>query len=527
MDDESLGLPSGLEEELEGLEDELNTNFEKKVKDKLKKKEENISYRFNYVDFKNKICVNTVVSIDKETGEKHPTFVKWDGEKYEFCQSFKTVDGEVIKIPPINEAFYKDFYDDIVFPDTIIEDLVPTDVIDEKITEFLKAWNIHPEDYYVIARNYIKFTWIYERFYLRPYLLVYGDYGTGKSRWGRYITRLCQNGIIMEQVSAPTLARILQITNATIMLDELDKIDFMKDAEALNNILRNGYQAKGRYRVAEQEGKNFKPSSFLVDQPKIIVKRNMIRDDALASRTIPFKMTPRDKDLKDEMRSNDESWWYEQRNIEMTAILNLLLKWRWQNIFLQDNVLIVPNMMARFNDTLMPLLKMGSLEDKRIMIDYMRKQEKVAIDSASDDYRIQMVKFVHNLVEEERARSLLGTPASRIFITDILAQAKTVLGGDMSEFDFKRAWNPRYIKRALMDLGFEIDKYQNKSCIKAESLMDLMPRLKQKYNIVTDEAPPPEEKLDEVLADVAPVDKLVDKDIDTDIDRNIIKTNKE
>ena len=461
-------------------------------------------YRFNYVDLKNKICVNTMVTVDKKTGEKVPTFVKWDGEKYELCTSFKTISGETIKLPPITEGFYKDFYDDIVFPDTIIEDMVPSGIIDEKITEFLRAWNVHPDDYFIIARNYIKFTWIYERFEIRPYLLVYGDYGTGKSRWGKYITRLCQNGIVMEQVSAPTLARILQITNSSVMLDELDKIDYPKDSEALNTILRNGYQSKGRYRVAEQEGKNYKPSSFLVDQPKVLVKRNMIRDDALASRCIPFRMTPRDKDLKDTMRSNDEKWWHDQRSLETTAILNLLLKWRWQNIFLQDNILIVPGMIARFNDTLMPLLKMGSPEDKVTMINYMRKQEKAAIDTASDDYRIQIVKFIYQLVEDERESNLLGTPASKISLTQIMNLAKESVGGDMSDFDFKRAWNPKYIKRSLMDLGFEMEIVRNKSYIKNESLTDLLPRLCQKYDIKRD------------IKD-NPVDNIIDSDLDKSI----------
>jgi len=493
-------------------------NYVEQYKDKIDKKnkkedKDNFVYRFNYVNLDAKICLNTMVSDQGPGREKLPTFVVWDGEKSYLCKEFKTPDGLIIKVPPINDPFYRSFYDDIVFPDTIIEDLVPTDIVDETITKFLKAWHTHPDDYFVIARNYIKFTWVYERFYRRPYLLIFGDYGTGKTEWGKFIAQLCQNGLVADDISAPSLARILEMTGSTIMLDEIDKIDFPKDSEKMNTILRNGYRAGGHYIVAEQEGKKFKPTSFCVDQPKILVKRKMIRDDALTSRVIPFKMTPRDKDLKDVMRRNDESWWHNQRKLEFQAIVNLMLKWRWQNIFLKEDILIVPGMVARFNDTIMPLLKMGNLEDRKIMINFMRKQEKVAIDTAGDDQRIMIVKFVYELTEEANGRSLLGGPPSRISLTDIVDKAKEVVGNDTSEFEFKKAWNPRYIKRHLTDLGFETDMKQHKTYIKTESMGDLLPRLCEKYNIR------PELELS--------VDNSIDKDIDTDIDKSKIDINKD
>ena len=491
--------------------DEIQKKIVGKVA-KVKEDKDDFVYRFNYVDLKNKICVNTMVSTDAKTGAKTPTFVKWDGENYTLCREFKTIDGLLVKVPPINDQFYRSFYDDIIFPDTIIEDHVPTDIVDEKITTFLKAWHAHPDDYFIIARNYIKFTWVYERFYRRPYLLIFGDYGTGKTEWGKFITQLCQNGLVTDDISAASLARILEMTGSTVMLDELDKIDFIKDSEKMNTILRNGYRKGGHYIVAEQEGKKFKPTSFMIDQPKILVKRNMLRDDALASRVIPFKITPRDKDLTDVMRRNDESWWHDERKLEFQAIVNLLLKWRWQNIFTQDNILIVPGMIARFNDTIMPLLKMGNAEDRSIMIDYMRKQEKVAIDSSSDDQRIQIVRIIYGLTETARENSLLGTPAARISLTEIIDEAKSSFGGDIPEFDFKKAWNPKRVKRDLMDLGFEVERYQNKGYIKLGSLADLLPRLIQKYNIkeeAKEESP-------------SPVDKIIGNGIDVDVDRSNI-----
>ena len=123
--------------------------------DNKKQQKDNFIYRFGYVNLEKKICLNTMVN------DGMPTYVLWDGENYKLCKEFQTPEGMTLKVPPINEPFYRDFYRSIIFPDTIIEDLVPTDIIDEKVTQFLKTWNSHPDDYYIIARNYIKFTWIF------------------------------------------------------------------------------------------------------------------------------------------------------------------------------------------------------------------------------------------------------------------------------------------------------------------------------------------------------------------------------
>jgi len=225
---------------------------------------------------------------------------------------FKTPEGYLLKVPA-NDGLYRSLYEDIIFPDTIIEEEVTTEVVDKVITDYLSTWNKHPEEYYCIARNYIKFTWLFERFFWRPYLLLYGDWGTGKSEFGSYITRLCQNGLIMTDISAPSLARLLDMTNSVVMLDEMEKLD-RPDAEKMNTILRNGYRYNGSYVVAEQETKKFAPSSYLVDQPKIIVRRQIPKDDALLSRVIPFRMIPRDREIPDAMRRSDERTWHEQRN---------------------------------------------------------------------------------------------------------------------------------------------------------------------------------------------------------------------
>lgn len=463
---------------------QFSDNYLKKLDKVIQKKEketkQKVIYRFSYVNRKERICLDTIGSITK--GLFSPTFVKYDGntQTHELCKEFMTPDGFLIAVPPYEQELYRDLYEEILFPDTIIEDKVPMEAIDDAITNLLKTWFKQPEEYFVVARNFIKFTWVYERFRYRPYLSIHGDWGTGKTEWGTFITQLSHYGLCVEDISAPTLARILDMTNSVIMLDEMDFID-RSDSEKIRRILRNGYKKGGKYRVTEQETKKFYPASFLVDQPKLLIKRNITKDDALLSRMIPFKMIPRDKEVPISMRRNDEVDWDENIKGEARRIVSLLLRWRWQNIFEYHENILVPEMNMRFNDTIMPLLKVASDDDQMTIIRYMKQQEKVAIDTASDDFRLQLVKLLVPLYH--RTESLFGTGVNKIFITDIGNQAKEEFAEEMTDSDLKRLWSSRNIKRGLLNMGFELDMYGNKNYIKPDSLLDLLPRLCQKYSI--------------------------------------------
>ena len=220
----------------------------------------------------------------------------------------------------------------------------------------------------------------------------------------------------------------------------------------------------------------------------------------------------RESEIPDSMRRNDEADWHDVLKTETRTILNLLLRWRWQNNFKSEGILIVPGMVARFNDTIMPLLKVANLEDRYCIIDYMKKQEKSAINAQSDDFRIKIVQYILELAKP--SEGLLGSPGSRIFTSDVIDKAKVDMEGEISDFEFKKRWNPRYVGRAIRDLGFELESYRNKNYIKPASLDDLLPRLVKKYAIKLTDAPD-----DEAEAESKTVDKVVDKEVDIDIDK--------
>ena len=93
-------------------------------------------------------------------------------------------------------------------------------------------------------------------------------------------------------------------------------------------------------------------------------------------------------------------------------------------------------------------------------------------------------------------------------------EAKQELGGEMAEFEFKKIWTTRNIKRELIDTGFIVESHRNKNYIKPESLNDLLPRLINRYNI----------KSEELSDDDDPVDNSLNNPIDNSNDNTKLDT---
>jgi len=465
-------MPRKKQQKSESFAEQYLASLDKKLIKKEKERLAKTFYRFSYVDKEEGICINTILK------NKKPIFIIWDGKEYLETDHYETPEGLILSVPPINDPFYRMIYKKVIIPDQIITDDVKTEDVDGVITKILKDWFVQPDDYFIIARAYIKFTWVYERFDKRPYLNIFGDWGTGKSEWGKYIGSMCQYGLMIDSPTYAALSRILDLTNCSAILDEMDTID-KKEYAKIREILINGYDEDGNFVVAEAESKKFTPKVFRVDQPKIIIKRGTIKDGALASRIIPFKMLPRD--IPEEMRRSDEYSFQKERKRQMTYIANLLLKWRWGNIFEEENNIIIPDMLPRFNDVISPLLKVSKEEDRKVLMRHMKNIAKAVVTDISEEIRIEVLKLLVPIYN--KYTGLTGLGAKRIPVKEVVDLGKEKFENEMSEIDLKRVFNTKTIKRTLIDWGFEIESYRNKPHIRMESFVGLLEKLSAKYDI--------------------------------------------
>lgn len=453
---------------------------DKALKSSAKKEKDKSVWRFCYVNKAHDICLDTIRPDDGQ-----PEFVLWNGaEAVTGLREFLTPEGDLLKVPPMDNPFYRDVYSKVVFPNELVTKPPSTAIVDEAITRLLKRWFIQAEEFFIVARNFIKYTWVYERFRKNPYINIYGDWGTGKTEWGKFLAWLSHYGYVADDISAAALVRLLDMTNCTIMLDEAEYADG-EDGEKIRRILRNGYQRNGRYIVAEMDGKNYIPKAFLVDQPKIICKRQNLRDEALNSRVIPFKMVPHDEEIPLSMRRDDEYDWELSLKAEMTKVANLMLAWRHANIFGRSDSQVVDNLRIRYNDTISPLLKLAVEGDKDILISYIRSHQKQTLADQGDEFGLRVIKIINKIYRGYKRIS--GSLTPRVFLSEVTSQCVEEYSKETSEQEAKKFYTSRAINRTMKSFGFETDSYANKTFIIWRSLDDVMPKICKKYSIKTDE----------------------------------------
>ena len=147
-----------------------------------------------------------------------------------------------------------------------------------------------------ILALYATGTHIFERYQTYPILHITGDYATGKNRRLDLLASICLNPINLMNSSLSYLFRKLDEGKGTILIDEADK--FLTD-EDMRNFLQAGYNKGGCIARSVQDNahpKGFRPESFEVYSPKVLVTREGIETDALNSRSITIITFPMSED---------------------------------------------------------------------------------------------------------------------------------------------------------------------------------------------------------------------------------------
>lgn len=215
----------------------------------------------------------------------------------------------------------------VLFPDGIneygeIQDLI-TDIryhihkyydCDEQ-TEKFAAW-------------YVLLTWVFDRLNTINYLRAQGDWGTGKSRFGDVVGRICYKPILGSGASSvAALKRLVEKWRGTIISDEGD---FKNDDEKseLVKFYNLGFE---KNRVIYQCDKNDpnKLEFFIPFCPKIILTRRDFKDKALESRCLTHISSVTNKQ---DIPIHLPSCFYDEERI----LRNKLLKFRFDYYFRID-----------------------------------------------------------------------------------------------------------------------------------------------------------------------------------------------
>ncbi|HPS41036.1 MAG TPA: toprim domain-containing protein [Anaerolineaceae bacterium] len=213
-----------------------------------------------------------------------------------------------------------------------------------------------------IMAYYVVLTWLYDCFNTIPYLRAMGEAGAGKSELMRRVGMVCYRLMIANGAgTAASLFRSVERYRGTVFIDEadLERSDASADVVKFLNLgaMRNNPIWRLEEVIGEGGKKEYQERMYTTFCPKLIAMRKDFRDDAVGSRSLTFKIQPRETmellaakvplEINNDMRARAQ------------ALRNLLLRWRlehWQPEIPVDPAFYDLDISSRLNQVTGPLM---------------------------------------------------------------------------------------------------------------------------------------------------------------------------
>lgn len=418
------------------------------------------------------------------------SFLVFDNEKKtaEISPNYLTKEGVMIYPPSKDEEFLKNLLiPQVETEKKVLEDLKNFDSnkLSDEIDDFLKKWFILPDEYFLILRLFIKFSWVIEQSYFMPYLSLWGDRGTGKTMVGIFLSWLCRFPYFNKSGATPAvLARSLDLLKGVAIIDESDMyLNVTEETAAFMRILR-GYHADSTYDVVDERKKTKFPKRFYTGFPKVIFSAKPIKDDHLSSRCIILELKP--AKVPPEMIRDSKNAFWKARREEAQLLVNQLLIFRLYKFF--DTVTpktVIEGVEPRYDDVAMPLFYMveeDKKEEHQMFYNFVIKNVETDLEQRSETSEGQILSVIMKLLESDNSDG-------RVFIEDIVNKIKETYYSNANERETEKWVNNRKIGWTLKGMGIKTKKdsaSQGRKYLSEESLK-LLPSLYSRFGVKKDE----------------------------------------
>ena len=252
--------------------------------------------------------------------------------------------------------------------------------LQEEIQTFIRKYVDLPNHIERLASYYVMMTWLYDAFYVVPYLRARGDSDSGKSRFTEVVGELCFRSIFVTGSTTPSpVFRLMERWNGmTVIMDEADLPHTDTSADWIQ-MLNTGYK-KGFsiLRTAMVAGEAV-VESFNAFGPKVLNMRGKFTDDATESRCLTWE-TASGRGIRHDIPR------YMDRDVflnEAQEIRNKLLAFRlktWSTIEVDYNHEATKNVPGRLVEITVPLMSISNdAEFKGNVMSFIRRMNERAI----------------------------------------------------------------------------------------------------------------------------------------------------
>lgn len=253
------------------------------------------------------------------------------------------------------------------------------------IQAFLHKYIDTPSHIEQLASYYIMMTWVYDCFYVLPYLRARGDSDSGKSRFTEVVGELCLRSIFVTGSTTPSpVFRLMTMWQGmTLVMDEADLPHSETSADWVQ-MFNTGY--KDGFAILRSVVKNgeIMPEAFSGFGPKIINMRGKFTDDATESRCLTWETASGRGIREDIPRYMDREVFMEEASHLRNQLLMFRLRNR-QDVQVDYNHEGTKHLPGRLVEITVPLMSISKdAAFKESVMEFMaRMNEKAIVDRQS------------------------------------------------------------------------------------------------------------------------------------------------
>lgn len=313
---------------------------------------------------------------DHKDGPRTSFAVRYPDGRISVARIIETENYRILPLPPWDTILQRGF---IKCP-TQLGQYGSEVELQQEIQAFIHKYVDVPEHIEVMASYYVMMTWLFDVFYVLPYLRARGDSDSGKSRFTETVGYLCFRPMMITGATTPSpVFRLMEKWNGlTVVMDEAD-LPHTETSADWTMMLNTGYKKEsGILRTAINNGEA-RVEGFSAFGPKVLNMRKKFIDDATESRCLTWETSSGRNIRPDIPRYMDR----EQFQAEALAIRNKLLRWRlnkFSQVEIDYNEEGTEHMPGRLVEITVSLMSISDSEEfKESVMDFIRKMNRKAV----------------------------------------------------------------------------------------------------------------------------------------------------
>lgn len=327
--------------------------------------------------------------------------------------------------------------------------------LQQRVQAFIHTYVDIPEEFEKLASYYVMLTWLFDKFYVIPYLRARGDSDSGKSRFTEVVGELCMRALFITGAATPSpvFRTMTRWNGCTVIMDEADLPHSETSADWIQ-MLNTGYKRGfDLLRTAMTAGEAV-VEVFSAFGPKVLNMRGKFADDATESRCLTWH-TSSGRAIRDDIERyiQDRDGYYAEAQALRNQLLMFRLR-RWRNVTPNYNHEATKHMPGRLVEITVPILSITDEEAfQESIMAFIRDMNRQAIDERYSTLPAKVLEAVLRARYLPDEAALEGPDELLLQVAHITRQTNRVINRENAEASLTEADDEDYKPQKQISVG--------------------------------------------------------------------------